>query len=216
MTMKLLSILDRVSEAISMKRVPQLCRRFRGKVRFFRTNRNGTAAIEFGLLAMPFLATLCAIFELGYANFKNEMLGNAVEIATRAMLTGSMQTANITTSSQFISQYLCPPNSLTSKNFNCSKMIVDVRPAATFVAGDTANDFYKSTTNEFCPGQPGQIIIVRVAYPLAAILPLNLFSRTAGVVSDVPNLSGNYHMLMGSSLFQEENYSGSYTSPSGC
>ena len=186
------------------------------RLRCFRANRSGATAIEFGFIALPFLAILCAVFELGYANFKNELLGSAVETAARAMLTGSLQTANVTTSRQFISNYLCPANSFTSKNFNCSQMIVDVRPAATFLAGDTANDFYKSTSNEFCPGQPGQIIIVRVAYPLPAILPLNLFNRTAGVVSDVPNLSGKYHILMGFSLFQEENYSGSYTSPSGC
>lgn len=71
-------------------------------------------------------------------------------------------------------------------------------------------------SNTFCPGQPGQIVVLRVAYPLPAILPLNLFSRTVGVVSDVPKLSGSYHILMSSALFQEENYSGSYTSPSGC
>ena len=182
----------------------------------FRANRSGATAIEFGLLALPFLAILCAVFELGYVNFKNEMLGGAVETAARAMLTGSLQTANVTTSSQFISSYICPSNGFFSRNFNCSNLIIDVRPATTFAAGDTANDFYKSKSNEFCPGQPGQIIIVRVAYPLAAILPLNLFNRTAGVVNDVPNLSGNYHMLMASALFQEENYSGSYTSPSGC
>ena len=193
-------------------RFSNLMRRFR----YFRTNRSGATAIEFGFLALPFLAVLCAIFELGYANFKNEMLGSAVEIAARAMLTGNLQTANVTTSSQFISNYICPSNSFFSQNFKCSSLIVDVRPAATYVAGDTANDFYKSTSNKFCPGQPGQIVIVRVAYPLPAILPLNLFNRTAGVVSDVPNISGNFHILMASALFQEENYSGSYTSPSGC
>lgn len=193
-------------------RLPRLSVKLRG----FRADRSGATVVEFGMLALPFMAILCAIFELGYANFRNEMLGSAVETATRAMLTGSLQAANVTTKSQFISNYLCPANSLTSKDFNCSLMIVDVRPASTFSAGDTTNNFYKSTSNKFCPGQPGQIIVVRVAYPLGAILPLNLFNRTAGVVNDVPNLTGNYHILMGSALFQEENYSGSYTSASGC
>lgn len=55
-----------------------------------------------------------------------------------------------------------------------------------------------------------------LAYPLPAILPLSLFSRTAGVVNDVPGLAGNYHILMGAAIFEEENYSGSYTSPPGC
>ena len=185
--------------------------------RRFGRNRRGAAAVEFGLIAAPFLAIICAIFEIGFVNFQSEMLANAVDSASRAMLTGNLQTANVTTAQQFISNYLCQATNRTlPSTFNCSNLIIDVRSATSFAAGDTANDFYKSTSNEFCPGQPGQVVIMRIAYPLPAILPLNLFSRTAGVVSDVPNLPGNYHILMGSALFVEENYSGSYTSPSGC
>ncbi len=185
--------------------------------RQFGRDGRGVAAVEFGLIAAPFLALICAVFELGFVNFQNEMLANAVDSAARAMLTGSLQTANVTTAQQFITQYFCQSTNRTlPSNFNCANLIIDVRSAATFAAGDTANDFYKSASNTFCPGQPGQIVVLRVAYPLPAILPLNLFSRTVGVVSDVPKLSGSYHILMSSALFQEENYSGSYTSPSGC
>lgn len=185
--------------------------------RRFGKDRRAATAVEFGLVAMPFLAILCAVFELGFVNFQNEMLANAVDSAARAMLTGNLQTANVTTAQQFITQYFCQSTNRTlPSNFNCSNLIIDVRSATTFAAGDTANDFYKSTSNKFCPGQPGQIVVLRVAYPLPAILPLNLFSRTVGTVSDVPNLSGSYHILMSAALFEEENYSGSYTSPSGC
>ena len=183
----------------------------------FKKDQRGAAAIEFALIALPFLAIICAIFELGFVNFQNEMLANAVTDAARAMMTGRLQTANVQSSQQFISQYLCQSSgrSLPS-NFNCSNLIVDVRSAASFAAGDTANDFYKSSGNVFCPGQPGQVVVLRVAYPLQAILPVNLFSRSAGVVSDMPNVPGNFHILMSAALFEEENYSGSYTSPSGC
>ncbi len=186
-------------------------------MRSFRRNQRGTTAVEFGLLALPFLAMICAVMELGYANFENEMLANAVSSAARAMLTGSLQAANVTTSQQFVSNYLCPSTGRKlPMNFNCSNLIVDVRPAANFAAGDTANDFYASTSNEFCPGQPGQIIVMRVAYPLPAIMPLNLFNRTVGVVNNVPGLTGYFHILMASALFEEENYSGAYTPPAGC
>ncbi len=188
-----------------------------GELRRFGGDRRGATAVEFGLVVTPFLAVICAIFELGFANFQNEMLANAVNDASRAMLTGRLQTANVTTVQQFVSSYLCQSTGRTlPSNFNCSNLIVDVRPATTFAAGDTSNNFYKSTTNEFCPGQPGQIMVMRIAYPLPAIFPVNLFSRAAGVVTDVPNLSGRYHILMGEALFEEENYSGTYTSPSGC
>ena len=145
------------------------------------------------------------------------MLANAVTDASRAMLTGNLQTANVTTASQFVSTYLCQATNRTLPiYFNCANLIVDVRPATDFVSGDTSNDFYKSASNEFCPGQPGQIMVVRVAYPMPAIFPVNLFNRAAGVVTDVPNLTGRFHILSGTALFQEENYAGSYTSPQGC
>ena len=192
-------------------------RRLAGGLRRFVSNRRGTTAVEFGLVVMPFMALLFAVFEIGYVNLQTEMLVNAVGDAGRAMLTGNLQTAGIKNSQQFISNYLCQTTGRTlPSNFNCSNLIVDVRPATTFVAGDTSNDFYKSTTNEFCPGQPGQVVVMRVAYPLPAIFPLNLFSSSAGVVTDVPSLSGRYHIILGEALFQEENYAGTYTSPSGC
>lgn len=188
-----------------------------GALKLFNGNTGGTTAVEFGLLALPFLAIICAVMELGYANFENEMLANAVTGAARAMLTGNLQAANVTTAQQFVSNYLCPTTGRKlPMNFNCSNLIVDVRPATTFATGDTSNDFYASTSNEFCPGQPGQIIVMRVAYPLPAIMPLNLFNRTAGVVTNVPGLTGSFHILEASALFEEENYSGSYTSPAGC
>jgi Flp pilus assembly protein TadG len=183
----------------------------------FAADQRAATAVEFGLIALPFFAVLLAVFELGFADFQNEMLANGVDKAARAMLTGNLQTANISTVQGFKNAYLCAATGgALPGNFNCANLIVDVRPAASFAAGDTANDFYKSANNQFCPGQPGQIMVVRVAYPLPAIMPLNLFNRTAGVVNDVPGLAGNYHILMSAALFQEENYAGGYTSPAGC
>lgn len=185
--------------------------------RRFTADRCGATAVEFGLIALPFLAMLCATFELGFANYMDETLANSVNDAARAMLTGKLQSAGVATTKQFVSQYLCPATGRTLPiNFNCSNFIIDVRPASSFAAGDTTNDFYASSSNEFCPGQAGQIMVLRVAYPLPAILPLNLFSPSAGVVNNVPNLPGNYHILLASALFLEENYAGAYTPPAGC
>ncbi len=192
-------------------------RRAEGGLCRFGSDRRGATAVEFGLVLMPFMAILFAVFEIGFVNLQTEMLANAVSDAGRAMLTGDLQTAGVTTAQQFVSTYMCQASGRTlPSNFNCSNLIIDVRPASTFVAGDTSNDFYKSTSNEFCPGRPGQVVVMRVAYPLPAIFPANLFSSSTSVVTDVPNLPGRYHIIMGEALFQEENYAGTYTSPSGC
>ena len=192
--------------------------RFLGRLICFRRDPRGVAAVEFGLLALPFLAILCAIFEIGFVDFENEMLSAAVTKAARAMLTGQTQGASVTTTAQFISTYLCPTSGprLVPSNFNCANLIVDVRTATSFVSGDMANDFYKSAGNEFCPGAPGQIVVMRVAYPLRALFPLDLFNPKAGVVQDVPGQSGYFHILLGEALFQEENYTNSFTAPVGC
>ena len=192
-------------------------KRRRSGLRRFAGDRRGATAVEFALVAAPFLAIICAVFEVGYYDFQNEMLANSVNGAARAMLTGRLQTAGVTTAQQFVNTYLCPSTGRTlPTSFDCANLIVDVRPTTTFAAGDTTKNFYKSTTNEFCPGQPGQIMVLRVAYPLAAIFPANLFSPSGGVVTDVPGLAGRYHILLASALFQEENYAGSYASPAGC
>lgn len=185
----------------------------------FRHDRRGATAVEFGLIAIPFLAIICAIFEIAYVDFESELLSGAVTQAARAMLTGQTQSANITTAAQFVSTYLCPASGprMIPSNFNCNNLIVDVRTAASFVGGDMTNDIYATpSTNKFCPGGPGQIVVMRVAYPLGAIFPLNLFSRTAGVVTNVPNMTGSYHILMGEALFQEELYGAAYAAPTGC
>ena len=185
--------------------------------RSFPADTQGATAVEFGLLALPFLAIILAIFEVGFVYFQTDLLANTVDAAARAMLTGNLQTAGVTTAQQFRNDYLCSGTGRTLPTiFNCSNLIIDVRPATNFAAGDTANDFYKSSSNEFCPGQPGQIMVLRVAYPLAAIFPANLFSSSGGVVTDVPGLPGRYHILMASALFEEENYAGAYASPPGC
>ena len=192
---------------------------FASLLRFAR-NRKGTTAVEFGLIAVPFLGVVCAIFEVGYVNFENELLQSSINTAARQMLTGQFQARStpITTAAQFVSNYLCQTTGTRTlpSNFNCANLVVDVRTAATFAAGDTTNDIYKSSTTTFCPAQPGQIVVLRVSYPLGAIFPLSLYNGTLGTVSDVPNLSGKYHILLAEALFREENYAASYTPPTGC
>ncbi len=194
-------------------RTPRLLRPFRR----FTGDRRGATAVEFGLIALPFLATLCATFEVGYVNIENEMLASAVTSAARTMLTGDLQASKTSSAQDFVSQYLCPSKGrLVPTNFDCSKLIVDVRPATSFLSGDLSNAFYRSGDNQFCPGGPGQIVVMRVAYPLRAIFPLNLMNRTVGLVNDVPGQSGWHHILMGEAIFQEEAYTTGFTPPSGC
>lgn len=199
-----------------MKR--RLCSKAIDLVSRFVSATKGATAVEAGLLSFPFIGALVATFELGYVHVQNEILANAVARAARLMMTGQVQAnGQVKDAASFINTYLCPTTGTRPlpTNFDCTKLIVDVRTASTFSTSDMSNDIYKGSTM-FCPGKPGDIAIIRVAYPLGAILPLSLFDQSVGTVSDVPNLSGRYHILLGASVFLEEPYATSYTQPTGC
>lgn len=69
-------------------------RRWKGRPkllkRFFFNNR-GTSAVEFGLLATPFLGIVFATLEVGYTHFQQAALAEAVDQVARTMAIGSIQ-----------------------------------------------------------------------------------------------------------------------------
>ena len=186
----------------------------------FGRDRRGATAVEFGLVAVPFLGLLMAIFETGFVFFTSVGLQSAVQAASRAVLTGNAQavSATVSTPAQFNAAYICP--NLPSF-ISCSSIITDVRTATAFASADVTNDFY-TTTTEYCPGAPGTIVVVRVAYPLPVFFPiLGLMPKvgqiTAGLVSNVPNQPGLKHLLLATSVFQTEPYAAvNYTKGTGC
>ena len=189
-------------------------------VQHFRRDRRGVSAVEFGLVAVPFLGLLMAIFETGFVFFNSVGLSAAVQTASRTILTGNAQAANATVSTpaQFNTAYICPnlPTFMT-----CSWLITDVRTASAFASADTTNDFY-TTATEYCPGAPQTIVIVRVAYPMPVFFPIiglmpKLGKITSGLVTNVPNNPGQKHLLLATAVFQTEPYAASnYTKRTGC
>ena len=193
----------------------------------FTADARGATAVEFALIAVPFLGLLLAIFQTGFAYFASENLQAAVQSAARKLYVGTAQGNGVSTASAFINQYLCPSSGGTLASFiDCTKLIVDVRVSTTgtFTGLDTAADFYQaSATTAFCPGGPGDVIIVRVIYPLPVYLPVigttngrDVNVVRAGSVNDVPGASGWQQLLLGTAVFRNEPFSASYTPPSGC
>ena len=176
-------------------------------LRRFRRDRRGVSAVEFGFLAVPFLGLIGAIFETGFVFFSSTGLQSAVQLGARNMLTGIAQAngANVNTAAQFNQTYVCP--NLPSF-VSCSSLITDVRTATSFSGADTSKSFYNNPSSmQFCPGAPGQIMIVRVIYPMPDFFPILSSSGgtiTTGLVSDVPNNPGLKHLLMATVVFQTE------------
>jgi len=61
------------------------------QIRRYLKNREGTAAIEFAILAIPFFMLLFAILELAIVFFINSTLTHSVSEASRQIRTGNFQ-----------------------------------------------------------------------------------------------------------------------------
>ena len=182
------------------------------------SDERGSLAVEFALLSVPFMGLLFCILELGVVF----LLGNAVEAMTtqiaRQIKTGQLQQQNIQTVADFRSKLLCPSggNGLLPSYLSCDRVAVDIRTSDALSDADLTDEIYQQGfAAKFCLGQPGSIVIVRVAYSFPAILPFlaiatggGITAVRAGLVNDVPNYPGWNHMIFKTSGFQNEAYGG--------
>jgi hypothetical protein len=145
--------------------------------RGFLADRGGTAAIEFAMIAVPFIGLIAAIFETGAIYFRTAQLQVTTETASRGVLTRSLSAGK--TYQQFIDESVCthqtPPNVVKpgtlSTMFDCNKVMVDIRAAGTWSSANLLNDFYTappSKSSAIPLPSAGQIAIVRIAYPMPA------------------------------------------------
>nr|WP_321983202.1 TadE/TadG family type IV pilus assembly protein [uncultured Lichenicoccus sp.] len=152
-----------------------------------KNHRAGTAAVEFGILALPLLAVLLLVFELSYDLFTQTVLDGALQQAARRVQTGNAQ--NLTGSS-FISGIMCPE---LEGLLSCANVYVSVQritPGAT-------QDYYDFTTGappmaggqldlsaysggSFCNSGPSQLLLVSAIYVGPAFLG-SLLSNGFGV-----------------------------------
>jgi Flp pilus assembly protein TadG len=166
----------------------------------FVDTRQGATAVEFALIAPPFLATLIAIFQVTIFLFAQQILQNAAVEAGRLFMTGQAQNAG-TTQTQFASD-VCP---MVQPVFTCSSLMVNVQnytdfananasaPTLTFNAqGQVTNTWSYDT------GTPGQVMVVQLIYEWPII---------AGPLGYVLPSLGNGHVeVMGVSAFRVEPY----------
>ena len=95
--------------------------------RRFARDRRGATAIEFALLAMPFILAMLAVLEYGYVYLINASMDNALAITSRLVRTGQAQTTSITyvDTSTNPATTITTSNPITASQFSamvCSKM----------------------------------------------------------------------------------------------
>ncbi|MCP5433020.1 MAG: pilus assembly protein [Alphaproteobacteria bacterium] len=159
-------------------------------------DRRGSTAVEFGLVALPFLVMLFAIVESTLVFFNTLTLENGMTQVARLIRTGQVQAQGMS-ESQF-RQVLCDEiKMLMSCNEN---LIIDVRKFQDF--GD-ANSPSPTDGNgnitiqpQFNPGKDGEIIMVRMYYKYHIQTPV--------MEKYLSNAAGGVRLLATAAVFRNE------------
>jgi len=145
----------------------------RGLARFggFGRDSSGASALEFAIVATPFLLLLFGILAVGFVFLGNMTLENAIAQGARIIRTGEAQSQAFD-AGQFkteVCKYLTAP-------LSCGGLKLDVRTFSTFGGSDLTNprDSSGNLKSEFNyePGVGGQVVVVRAFYEWALLATL--------------------------------------------
>jgi Flp pilus assembly protein TadG len=166
----------------------------------FRRNQSGTTAIEFGFVALPFFALMFAIIETALSFFTSQVLETATADAARLIMTGQLKSTAPNAQADFTTA-VC--NGLTAL-IPCANIQLDARTSATFNAADISRPVSGGAitwTPQFNTGSGGDIVVVRVVYPMPVYT--NIFGASVYGAS-LANLTGKKILLMATSVFRNE------------
>lgn len=166
--------------------------------RRFARRQDGAAAVEFALVAAPFLALTFAILETAFVFFAQQTMEATAADASRLIMTGQAQTANYT-ATDFKTQVCNRVYGL----FDCSNgMTVDVKTYSSYSSVDNTapvtNGTFDSTKTGYVPGGPGCIVRVTLYYQW----PIYVSMWNTGLT----NLNGNKRLLVATAVFRNEPY----------
>lgn len=182
---------ERARARLAVRLAERLARRFLH-------DQKGATAVEFGLVALPFLALLFAILETALVFFAGQTLETAAAEASRLIMTGQAQTASY--SQQDFKKAVCDR---IYGLFDCTNGVyVDVKQYSSFSAvNNTApvtNGNFDTTKMTYVPGGPGCIEVVTLYYQWPIYVSL--------LGNNLSNLNGNYRLLVATSVFRNEPY----------
>jgi Flp pilus assembly protein TadG len=168
-------------------------------------SESGATAVEFGLVAAPFLAVLVALLQTGMVFFAGRVLDEITDQAGRYIMTGQAQSANMTQAG--FKNYLCTGTNtagLVNALFTCGNFMINVQNYSSFSSASTTTPTLTfsngnvSNTWSWSPGNPGDIVVVQVMYQWPIVLgPLGF---------NLSNLSNGNRLLVSTAVFKNEPY----------
>ncbi|GGD87157.1 MULTISPECIES: TadE/TadG family type IV pilus assembly protein [Rhizobium] len=171
-------------------------RKFFASPRRLLADRDGVAAIEFAILALPLFIMIFGIIEVSLMFFVNSSLDASVHKISRMIRTGEVASSNMTLAD--FKAKICSDMLLS---FNCSSdllvkvnVLSDISSAASADPIDDSGNL--TVTESFDVGKGSDYILVQTFLPWTAVV--NFFSLSSAKLSD-----GRY--LLGSAvLFRNE------------
>lgn len=186
----------RTKIAVGMRRMipARLARRF---VR----RQDGAAAVEFALVALPFLALTFAIIETALVFFAGQTLEAAAADSGRLIMTGQAQSGGF--DKQAFKDAVC---ARVYGLFDCKNGIyVDVKTYSDYSSSATAINTSPIDSGKFDPtkvnynyGGPGDIVVVTLYYEWPIYVTL--------LGNNLDNLNGGHRLLVATSVFRNEPY----------
>ena len=178
--------------------VLNLAKLFRRNVRRFRDAQHGATAVEFAMIAPAFIGVFIALFETTLFLFAQANLQYAAMEAGRLFMTGQAQNGNMT-AAQFKSA-VCP---MVNAIFDCSNLVINVQNSSSFSnASTSAPQLYNAqgqlSSGAFSPGNPGDVMVVQLAYPWS------VFTGPLGFT--LSNQANGTAEVMGITAFRVEPY----------
>jgi Flp pilus assembly protein TadG len=175
----------------------------RRRWRAFIADQEGSTAVEFALVAPPFIALLVALIQTFLVFFAQQLLETAVNQSSRLILTGQAQTQSMS-QSQFASN-VCSNLPIL---INCNNLMIDVEVAGSWSSANTGMptltfDGNGNVTNiwQYNLGNPGDIVVARVMYQWPVFMgPLGF---------NLANLGNGNRLIMASTAFMNEAYGNS-------
>jgi Flp pilus assembly protein TadG len=172
--------------------------RRRGRCAAFAADSKGATAVEFALVAAPFLALIIALIQTFLVFFAQQLLESVVRQSSRLVLTGQVQAQQMTQA--VFKQKVCDQIVIL---FNCGGLMVDMQVANSWSSANTAmpaltfnGQGQVTNTWQFNPGDAGDIVVLRVMYVWPVVLgPLGF---------NLSNLTNGNRLMMSSAAFQNE------------
>jgi Flp pilus assembly protein TadG len=169
----------------------------RRRIGAFVTNREGAAAVEFALVAIPLFWMIFGMLEFGAMSLVQSTLDSAVAQSGRQIRTGEAQQGGIT-KAQLQGQICDNMNQIMS--LECSNLYLDVDRFESFA--NVGNGMPTSGGNidtgqlGYQPGGAGDVILVRAYYEWQIFTPL------FGAI--FANMNDGRRLVVSSMLFRNE------------